>query len=219
MSGHQLRSVAILASLVATALVASHELIYLLAHPTGAEYARAMRESGHDRYWATLVLTVAVIAAALALIALAQLRRLVRQASKVRSHGLTVNDLGLRALAAIAGRMWLQLASGTVLAFLAQENLEVLGTGTAPSGFGVLAGEHGFALPVIALVSAAVALVGALVRWGRRVMLGRLRRAAGSRRRRTSPNLRPTAVVRPTAASAVRAHGLRAPPSPARVPA
>lgn len=202
-----------LGTLVMAALAASHELIYLLAHGAGAEYARAMQEGGHDRYWTSFVLTVVGITLALTVIAVRQLRRLHRQTSMVRAGRLRVHDGGLDLFARQATRLWLLVSAGTVLAFLSQENLETVAAGHALPGLDVVTGEHAVAIPVIALMSLLVALVGALVGWGRHVLLARLRGSMNPVRRRAPRTLRPSPVRVPASTSAVRWHGLRAPPS------
>lgn len=216
MSGRHLRTIVVLATLVMASLAASHELIYLLAHGAGAEYARAMREGGHDRYWTSFVLTVAGITLVLALIAVRQLRRLHRQASLVRAGRIRVDDAGLGLFVRQAMRLWLLVSTGTSLAFIAQENLETPAAGHALPGLDVVSGEHAIALPVIAFVSLLVALVGALVRWGRRALLARLRLVSNAVRR-APRTLRPSSVCRPASTSTVRSHGLRAPPGVALI--
>lgn len=194
------------------ALAASHELIYLLAHGAGAEYARAMREGGHDRYWTSFVLTVAVVTLVLVVVAVRQLRRLQRQTSLVRAGRLNVDDRGVGLFARLAAGLWMPVFASTFVAFVVQENLETVGAGHLLPGLDVVSGEHAIAVPVIALMSLLVALVGALVRWGRHVLLARLHRSSGPIRRRAPRALRPSSVSQPTFTSAVRSHGLRAPP-------
>ena len=203
----------VLATLVMASLAASHELIYLLAHGAGAEYDRAMREGGHGRYWTGFVLTVAGITLVLALIVVRQLRRLHRQTSLVRTGRLRVDDDGLGLFARQATRLWLLVSAGTSLAFMAQENLETLAAGHPLPGLDVVSGEHAVALPVVAFVSSLVALVGALVRWRRQVLLARLHRSTDPVQRRAPRTLRPSSISRPSSVSVVRSHGLRAPPS------
>lgn len=193
-------------------LAASHELIYLIAHGIGAEYVRAMQEGGHDRYWTSFVLTVAGVAAALALIAFRQIRRLRHQASLVRTGQLRVDDRGYGLLARLIARLWLLVAAGTVLAFLGQENLETVTAGHPLPGFDVVSGEHAVALPVIVVAGLLVACVAALVRWGRHLLLARLRRTLGPARRPPTRTRRPPFIPVPTTAVGVHSHGLRAPP-------
>ncbi len=212
MTARRLRQFAVVATLVLASLAASHELIYLLAHGPGAEYARAMQEGGHDRYWTTFILTVAVVSLGLVAVALRQIRRLSRQASMIRTGRLSVDDRGLGLLARLTARLWLLVGPATSVAFIVQENLETTTAGHPLPGMGVVSGEHAVALPVIAFASLLVALIGALVRWGRHVLLARLRRSLWPVRRRAPRTLRPSSISRPTSASTVRSHGLRAPP-------
>ena len=215
MTGIRLRSIAAVATLVMASLSLSHELIYLLAHSSAGNYAQAMQEGGHDRYWTTFVLTVAVVSLALVMVVVRQLFRLRRLGASVRAGRLQVDDRALSLLTGMTARNWIVVTGTTSLGFLGQENLETVTAGHALPGFGVVGGEHFIALPVIALVSAAVALVGALVRWGRHVLLARLRRASELARRRAPhlPHLR--SLDRPTSTVALDGHGLRAPPAPA----
>lgn len=193
-------------------LAASHELIYLIAHGIGVEYVRAMQEGGHDRYWTSFVLTVAAVAAALALITFSQIRRLRHQASLVRAGRLSVDDRGYGLLARLIARLWLLVAAGTVVAFLGQENLETITAGHPLPGIDVISGEHAVALPVMVVTSLLVACVAALVRWGRHLLLARLRRSLGPARRPATRTLRPPFIPVPPAAVGVHSHGLRAPP-------
>ena len=200
-------------TLVLAALTASHELIYLLAHGAGAEYARAMREGGHDRYWTSFVLTVVGLTSVFAFIAVRQLRRLHQQTSMERAGRLRVHDGGLGLFARHAARLWLLVSTGTLLAFLTQENMETVTAGHALPGPDVVSGEYAVAIPVIAFVSLVVALVGGLVGWGRHVLLSRMGESLDGVPRRVPRTLRPTPVGVPASRSAVRWHGLRAPPS------
>lgn len=213
-SGRRLGRIAVLATLVMAALAASHQLIYLLAHGTGAEYARAMREGGHDRYWTSFVLTVAMVTVVLGVVAVRQLRRLQRQTSLVRAGQLNVDDRGVGLFARLVAGLWMPVSAGTFVAFVTQENLEMMGAGRLLPGLHVVSGEHAIAVPAIALMSFLVALVGALVRWGRHVLLARLHLSSGLIRRRAPRALRPSSVNLPTSTSTVRSHGLRAPPMP-----
>jgi hypothetical protein len=59
------------------------------------------------------------------------------------------------------------------------ENLEHIAMGQSPHGLGSLVGtEHPLAVPVLAIISALVAGVGALVRWRIRILELRVARAA-----------------------------------------
>lgn len=211
-SGRRLRQIAVLATLVMASLAASHELIYLLTYGAGPEYALAMRDGGHDRYWTSFILTVAGVSLVLTVIAVRLLHRLHRQTSLVRTGRLS-EDRGFGLFARQAARLWLLVSAGTVAAYLAQENLETIAAGHPVPGLEVASGDHAVALPVITLMSLLVALVGALVRWRRHVLLARLHRSWGPVRRRARRTLRPSAISRPASTRGVRSHGLRAPPA------
>lgn len=212
MSGRRLKQVAVVAALVLASLAASHELIYLFAHGAGVEYVRAMQEGGHDRYWSSFVLIVAGVTLALSIVAVGQIRRLTRQASLVRAGRLRVEDRGFGLLARLVGRLWLVVAAGTSFAFFFQENLETVTAGHPLPGPAVVSGDHAIALPVMAVVSLLVALVAGLVRWGRHVLLARLRRSLAPARRRAPRTVRPGFLARPAFPDTVQCHGLRAPP-------
>lgn len=111
-------------------LAASHELIYRLAHGAGAGYVRAMQEGGHGQYWTGFILTVAGVTIALAAVALHQIRRLLRQTSQARAGQLHVRDSGLGLFGRLPARLWLSVAAGTLVAFVAQENVELVATGS-----------------------------------------------------------------------------------------
>lgn len=193
-------------------LAASHELIYLLAHGSGAEYARAMQEGGHDRYWTSFVLIVVAVTIGLGVVALFQIRRLQRQAVEAKAGRLNIEDQGLGLFGRLAIRLWLSVTVGAVVTFFIQENVETITAGHPLPGANVIAGEHGLALPVITFVSLIVAIVGALVRWGRHVLLAGLRRGLARAIRRVPRLPHPQSVDRPPSIVAVRSNGLRAPP-------
>jgi hypothetical protein len=211
-SGPHIRQIAAVATLVMASLAVSHELIYLLAHGTGAEYSRAMQEGGHDRYWSSFVLTVAAVTLVLAVTAVCQIRRLMRQAFLVQAGRLCVDDRGFGLFARLTARLWLTLAAGTSVVFVMQENLETVAAANPLPALGVVSGEHAVALPVIAFVSLMVALVGALVRWGRHVLLSRLNSPRVPVRPRAPRAARAPSLARPASVAAVHSHGLRAPP-------
>ena len=213
MSGRRLRAFTITGTLVLAALALSHELVYLLAHGFGEGYARAMREGGHDRYWTSFVLIVLVVTACLSVVAAAQWRRLRHLAADVQAGAVRLNGGGLDRFLELLGPLWLRVAAGSIAAYIIQENVETASTGAALPGLGVLGGEHAIALPVLLVVSLAVAAVGALVRWRREVLLSRIRAAARRRLRAPAATLRPALDVRrPAGCHDRRRNGVRAPP-------
>ena len=78
---------------------------------------------------------------------------------------------------------------------------------------GAFAGEHQAAIPIVAFVTLALAVVAAIYRW-RRDLLVALARAGARRRRATPTTPRPAPSPRVRAGAAlVRLNGLRAPPA------
>jgi hypothetical protein len=111
-----------------------------------------------------------------------------------------------------ATAQWLRLAAWTTLAFVAQENLE-RGVDGAWPGLGVVLGDSAPALPILLAVSAIVALLVAVYRWRRDVLLARARAWTPPTPRGLAPMRRPVGSAGP-ARVATDAHirGLRAPP-------
>lgn len=206
-----------LSVLVLATLALAHQLIYVVAHGTGDGFREAMTAAGHDGYWSSFLLAVAVVCGALLAVALTQLRRLTTLASAARVGGITVRDQSPGTLVAIVVPLWAKVALLATLAFLAQENVEVATVGRAMPGLGAILGEHDVALPIITGVALLVALVRGLVRWRRDVLIARLLVA----RPRTTVRiaLRPaiTALVGPGIDGA-RRNGVRAPPRGTALP-
>lgn len=172
-----LRSAVVPGALVLASLALSHHLVYFLAYGEGPAYARAMTAAGHDRYWASFLLVVGGSSVALVAVSVHQLRRLARLAEARRVGGATfqVCDGSLGVLFEMILLIWLRVAAVTSVAYLLQENLETLTAGVAVPGFSVVTGEHAVAIPVITLVSLALATVRAIAHWRRDLLLARLR--------------------------------------------
>lgn len=216
----RLPSLAVLGSLALASLALSHELVYLIAHGFGDGYTTAMREGGHDRYWTSFLLIVAVVTSALVAVGVAQVRRLRRLATAMQARTVRVRDVGLSRFFELLGPLWLRLSVVVSTAYVLQENIETATTGASWPGLGVLGGEHTIALPVLILVSLLVAAVGALAGWRREVILARLRAAARARRRPAASVRRPAlANDRPTGIREGRRNGVRAPPAELLAPA
>lgn len=198
--------------LVLATLALAHQLIYVVAHGAGEGYRLAMTAAGHDSYWIGFVLAVGTVSGVLLAVVATQLRRLRTLARAASVSVLTVRDESSRALLRIVGPLWGRLTFLTTVAFLIQENVEVVTVGHAMPGLGAIAGEHDLALPMIAGVALVVAFVRGLVRWRRDILLARLRSA---RRDRPSAEsfLRPVVeALPPTGIDGARRNGVRAPP-------
>ena len=200
-----------LAALALAALALGHELTYLFAHGA-AGFAAAMTERGHDRYWTSFLIVVVLVAGILMTIAAFQLRRLRRLAQLMRSgRNVQVSNFGARRLFELFAPLWARVTIVVLFAYLAQENAEVGAIGLRLPLLGVFTGDHWIALPVLILASGLVAMVGALVRWRRDVLLRKLRLCA--RFRRPAMERQPRSVVqRPKAVLSARRNGVRAPP-------
>jgi hypothetical protein len=137
------------------ALLLSHNAVYLVQVGPGEPLATALRQAGHG-YWGAASLAIALVGLTSFAFALLRLRTLRRQARDLSAHATSdARGFGRRWLGA-----WARLLATVAVGFLVQENVEhFIGHGHAP-GLGALAGpEYPLALPVIALVTAAAALL------------------------------------------------------------
>jgi hypothetical protein len=202
---------------LATALVAlvlAHNVVFLATY--GRRYGEALLQSGHDATWTTAAAIVLGLGVALLSLGIWQLRRLSGQA---RSLGAVsgLPDPGLGAFAAHLGRLWLGLTGSTLVLFVAQENVEHLALGDPLPGIGVLARNGSpVAVTVIAAVALGVALVGALYRWRRDVLIARIAAGRGRwRLQRAQPHRSQDTDRRPQPALGGGISG-RAPPAASR---
>lgn len=175
------------------ACVLAHEVAYQLMYPGARAYRAAMTLMGHDGYWMGLVLAVVAASVALLVVAATQLGRLRREAAA--TPALAADEAsGVAPYLRLVGPTWLRLAALAAAAYTAQENLEAMSAGLSFRGLDVILGHGLLPLLVILATTLLMALVVALVRWRRRVLLGRLavtpvtwsrdaarRRAAGTR--------------------------------------
>jgi hypothetical protein len=153
-------------------LVVAHNLVFLLAYGSG--FDEALAHSGHDGAWGTAV--IAVLSAALTLTVLAAWR-LYRLGIVARS--LSAGEGGLRpaptGFARQLLRLWIRLTAATTVLFVIQENLEHGHIGESLPGLSVLGSTaYPNAALVIAAVALAVALVVALFRAKRDVLVDRI---------------------------------------------
>jgi hypothetical protein len=159
--------------LAVLACTLAHEATYQLLYRGGDAYRTAMTLLGHDGYWMGLTLGVGVSVVALAGVAATQLLRLRDEASS--TPALAADETpGLRSYLGLVGGTWLRLALLASLIYTAQENLESVTAGMSLRGLDVIL-AHGL-LPLLVMLGATLlmALAIGLVRWRRRVLLGRL---------------------------------------------
>lgn len=197
--------------LAVLACMLAHEASYQLMYRGAGSYRTAMTLLGHDGYW--LGLSVAIAAATFTLLGVAalQLRRLQREAATTPALSLDESS-GRAAYLRLVGATWLRLALLALLTFTVQENLEALAAGLPLRGLDVVLG-HGMAPFLVILVTTlTMSFVVALVRWRRRVLLGRL--AAAARPWARASARRAHGPARPARAlHLVRGWGSRAPPT------
>ncbi len=195
------------------ALVVAHNLVFLLGY--GPLSGQALARTGHGDAWQTAVITVLGTGACLLGIALWRLYRLDLLA---RAHGHRASDPRESSIEAVDSgfaNLWGRLTAATAFLFLVQENTEHLLSGHELPGLSVLgSAEYPDALLVIGGVALVVALVGALIRWRRAILTGRIaaairrlrfRGVAPLRRPHADPDRRPGTILG-------RARALRAPP-------
>jgi uncharacterized membrane protein len=162
--------------LAALACLLAHETTYQLLYP-GRAYRAAMTVTGHDGYWLGLTVALAIALLGLVVVALVQLVRLRREAASTPALA-SDEAAGVGGYLRLVRSTWLRLAVLAMLMFTAQENLEALAAGLPLRGIDVVLGHGLLPLFMILLTTALVALVVALVRWRRRLLLGRLAAAA-----------------------------------------
>lgn len=172
------------AAFLAAALALGHALVFLANYGAGSDLAAAMSRTGHDGYWTDLAVGAGLAVGFFALLATVQVLRLWRAARSLQDGRVIIPDAGLGRLAALLARRWASYGSVTVLAFLAQENLEHLASGLGLPGLAVLWGP-GYAGAFAILVASALlaGLVDALLDWCRTVLIARIRASARAGRR------------------------------------
>jgi hypothetical protein len=199
-----------LALLAVGGLLLGHDAVYAVRFGIGGQLAAAMNMSGHG-YWLGFTMAAFGGLAVLAFYALARLDRLSRA---VRGRTPCYGDAQpiepqhpyLGELVSLWPPLFVLVTAG----FGVQENLEHLALTGHLAGLGVLTGPDGLTLPVIAAVTAALAAIGALVRWRTAILEERLRRAGVARRwSRAAPSAPHPAWAIDSAALAARRTFLR----------
>ena len=166
--------------LALVSLFLGHNAVYAADHGIGPGFASAMADLGHGGYWAPFALIAAAAAISLAAVSGRRLARLHRglagmAGSVLQSPPHAAPGLYRHELAAI----WPRLALVVVVLFTVQENIETfLAHGDVPGVDVLLRGDLPLAIPVLALITLALAAIGALVRWRIVVLMARLRAMA-----------------------------------------
>jgi len=163
-------------------LVLGHQLVYLATF--GAQAGAELASTGHDLRWTLTVLSAALLAIGLVVVALRELLRLSRRARSAAGLAIDPRIWGVPHLARDLFALWVATFLMAVVLFVLLENGERLAAGLPAPGLAVL-GATTFHDPLLIfeLLSGLVALVAALYRWRRDVLVARIRALArrGSR--------------------------------------
>ncbi len=200
-------------ALIAFAL--GHQLGFLLAY--GSDADGVLRSTGHGVQWLLTATSVALLAAVMALAAIRRLVGLRRLASVAAADPAVLPLAGVREFLREAGGLWAVTLPLAAALFAVNENLERLGAGLPLPGISVLWTEGPSFAAIFALVSLAVALVAAMYRWRRDLLLARLRRRVCRWVRPASTPHRPPEAAGPFGSSLVPTLRGRAPPSVAGI--
>jgi hypothetical protein len=162
--------------LAGIALLVGHDAVYAAEHGIGRGYGSAMTALGHDAYWLPVTGLGLLAAIGLALASVLAIGRLQRRLHGIRSRR-PIRSISV-AYRRELGSLYPPLFLAVVALFTLQENIEtILARGDLPGVDVLLGGPLPLAIPVLGLVSLAVAAVGALVRWRIATLQARLRGA------------------------------------------
>jgi hypothetical protein len=167
--------------LALVALLSAHTAIYVAQFGIGDRFAQAMASGGHDGWWipaSVAILGVGVVLLVQTLGGVAHLEVRARGFGRGGSAGRGRFTSEIRSI-------WGGLLPLVTILFLAQENLEAVAAHGRVIGLEPLTAGSAVALPTLALISLALSLLGALLRW----------RVAVLRARVASPIHRPRRAV------------------------
>ena len=202
-----------LAALATVAFVLAHDLIFLITD--GRSYGLALAQTGHGEQWTGTVVIVAGLAITLAILGTARLVALSRLARALDAGAITVRGGRPGDLAGHLVRSWLAIMPIALVLFIVVENIEHLSVGLPAPGLSVLgSSQYHSVLGVFAMVSLLAALVDALYRWRRDILVARIEAARARLRRRPARVARrslPWVDLRHAAITGNRISG-RAPP-------
>ena len=165
-----------LATLAAVAFVLAHDTVFLLTD--GGSFGQALARTGHGDQWTGTVIVVAGLALSLAIAGIIRLARLSNLARQLDAGGISVRGGRPVDLVSHLLKAWLLILPVALLLFVVVENLEHLSVGLPAPGLAVLGSvQYHSVLGVFAVVSLIAALVDALYRWRRDVLVARIEAA------------------------------------------
>jgi hypothetical protein len=156
--------------LAVVALLSAHTAIYVAQYGTGDRFAQAMANNGHDGWWIPASLVVLGLGFLLLILTLGGVAHLEIRARASRIGG----GAGQAPFAPEIRSIWRRLLPLVTILFLAQENLEYLVAHGRLLGLDPLISDSGMALPMLALISLGLSVLGALVRWRVAVLRARI---------------------------------------------
>ncbi len=160
--------------LLIVAVFLGHDAVYLAQYGLGSTLVQVMTERGHDAYWPTLISLALLSGTLLVAGALATVVRLRRRLVGLPERRASTASAYLPEVL----RLWRVLLPATILLFALQENVEYLFTHGDVLGIEAIVGPNApLAIPVLALVTLALAALGGLVRWRIAVLQARIARA------------------------------------------
>lgn len=178
-----------LATLAMVAFVLAHDLVFLTTD--GGSFGLALARTGHGDQWTGTVIVVASLAIGLAVFGSIRLIGLSRLARELNAGSISVRAGRVSDLAVHLVRAWLLILPVALVLFVGVENLEHISVGLPAPGLSVLGStQYHSVIAVFALVSFLAALVDALYRWRRDLLVARIDAARARLQRR------PTQVVR-----------------------
>jgi hypothetical protein len=165
--------------LAAITFVLAHDIAFLLTF--GSSWQAVLARTGHGDGWTDTVFVVVGLAVALAFAGLARLAWLARMARRLDDGRSAAPRAGSGALVQGLRRAWLAIFPISLALFIVVENVERVSAGLPAPGLDVMGslGIAGIAV-LFGIVAGVAALVDALYRWRRAVLIARI---AATRRR------------------------------------
>jgi hypothetical protein len=191
----------------------AHNIIFLATF--GPSSREALTRTGHGVQWTAAIVLVGILALGLALAGAIRLAQLSRMAGDLDGGAIRLERAAVRDLAGHLASTWPRILCLALAVFVCAENLEHIAVGLPAPGLSVLgSGEYHAPLAIFAAVAFAAAMVDALYRWRRDILVARIEaaRAEWARIQRSSPRPETPWVDRRQAAIAGHRIASRAPP-------